>query len=345
MTATALVEEQVDTSPPEPGSPAWLAARRRGIGASEIPAIMGLDRYKSGLDIWLEKRGMAEGHTDSPQARVGRFAEPMIASMYAAQTGSLISEVAKAAHPELPILSASADRMVLDAQRTPLHLLEIKNRGGLPQGWGEEGTDLVPEAVAIQVHVQLACYAMERADVAALLGGNDFRVYTLHRDAAIEAAVLEFTRTWWQRHMVEGIEPPLEGPNVGDYLARKFRTHTDEVVRVLPSDMIALWLETLATAQATQKDAKAEYDRAANEVKNFLGDRYAVEGPAGRAIWTLSKDGTKTDQQQVIKRLEEVLAEAIGREPAQFVRYDAERTATTVKPGVRSFRFTAKGGR
>lgn len=340
MTAATLAHEPTIATRPEPGSEAWLAARRGGLGASEVPAIMGLDKYKSGLDIWLEKRGLAEHRPSSPQATVGRFAEPMIAEMYAAQCEVQLIEVETARHHEVQILSASADRMAVDAKRNPMCLVEIKNRGGLPQGWGDAGTDLIPESVAVQVHVQMACYQMERADVAALLGGNDFRIYTLHRNAEIEASILEYCADWWARHIVGEAEPALDGPNVADYLAKKFRSHTSEVVRVTSADPVALWLETLADAQAAKKDAEAKYERAANEVKAFVGDRYAVEGPAGKAIWTLAKDSQKVNYEQAAREL----YRAAGMPEAEWEQYLA--TFTTTKPGSRSFRFTAAiGGR
>ena len=35
----------------------WLALRQQGIGASDVPAVLGLSPYKSRLTLWLEKRG------------------------------------------------------------------------------------------------------------------------------------------------------------------------------------------------------------------------------------------------------------------------------------------------
>ncbi|MDQ1266860.1 MAG: hypothetical protein QG635_2013 [Bacteroidota bacterium] len=38
----------------------WLAERSQGIGGSEIGAILGVDEYKSKLDLYLEKKGLVE---------------------------------------------------------------------------------------------------------------------------------------------------------------------------------------------------------------------------------------------------------------------------------------------
>ena len=35
----------------------WLLDRRKGIGGSDVAAIMGLNKWKSAYQIWLEKTG------------------------------------------------------------------------------------------------------------------------------------------------------------------------------------------------------------------------------------------------------------------------------------------------
>src|SRR5690242_20123452 len=157
----------------KPGSKEWLEARRNGLGASEVAAVFGLDKYTSPFDLWLQKKGEApERVGDSPQARRGRFAEAGIADEYAEVTGDVLVRVPTVKHPDLPILFASADRMAVEAKvdgaqrefwRYPV---EIKNRGGFPRGFGESGTDQVPDAIAVQVHVQMACYDLNEARVA-----------------------------------------------------------------------------------------------------------------------------------------------------------------------------------
>ncbi len=332
---------------PLPGSEAWLAARRDGLGASEVPAILGLDPYKSGLDIWLEKKGLAEPRTgDTMPQKVGRFAEAMIASLYAEQTGAVLATVPTARHPELATLFASADRMVVTgsvqriiAGERPewLYPVEIKNRGGIPQGWGEGGSDQVPDYIAVQVHIQMACYGMDRADVAALLGGNDFRIYTLHRDAAIEATLLETAASWWQRHMVEGIEPAIEGPNAGKYLARKFAQVTGDVVK---ADATADQMMAVYAAVRRKKDElERDEERLKLEIQKIIGENKGIEGVAGKALWSPTK-GRATIAWEAVARN---LAQALGDAGADALAAQVA-AHTTVGPESRTFRFTpAKG--
>ena len=43
----------------EPGSPQWQAARARGIGGSEIAAVLGLSPWESRFSLWHRKMGLA----------------------------------------------------------------------------------------------------------------------------------------------------------------------------------------------------------------------------------------------------------------------------------------------
>ena len=312
-----------------PGSPEWLAERRNGIGASEVPAILGVDRYKTGLDIWLEKRGLAErtGDDTGPQ-RVGRFAEPMIAKLYADTVGVSLRDVPRVRHPDFDMLFASADRMVVGLDDAWLYPVEIKNRGGIPRGWGDAGTDHIPQAVAVQVHVQMACYDLDRADVAALLGGNDFRVYTVHRDPTIERVILERVAEWWQRHMVQGEEPEITGPSADDYLARKFQRAGTEVVRA--DGAVESLLRDYALARAARVRASELEDALKLQVQAAVGDNRGIEGAAGRALWSNAKGRVTTDWQAMARSL--APPEQVEALVEQFTQVGAESRRFTFTP-------------
>lgn len=61
----------------EQGSDAWLAWREEGIGASDMPTIMGESPYKTPLQLWREKMGLAEAPdlSSNPHVRRGNLNE------------------------------------------------------------------------------------------------------------------------------------------------------------------------------------------------------------------------------------------------------------------------------
>ncbi|NBW23303.1 MAG: hypothetical protein EBR82_86705 [Caulobacteraceae bacterium] len=50
-------------------TPERMAERRKGIGASEVPAIVGLSPWATPMDVWLSKQ---EGHTPEPETEAQR---------------------------------------------------------------------------------------------------------------------------------------------------------------------------------------------------------------------------------------------------------------------------------
>lgn len=306
-----------------PGSVEWLTLRRQGLGASEVPAILGLDPYKTPFQLWLEKTGqLPVVASDSPQSRVGRFAESMIASLYEDTTGESVITVDPVQHDTLPFLFASADRAVIGGEAlVPSRLVEIKNRGGLPKGWGESGTQEIPESVYIQTAIQSACYKIPRVDVAALLGGNDFRVYPLEIPDWLAQDLLEQVDYWWAEHVVKGIEPPITGAGASEYLAKKWKSHRDELLEVPAFDSTLLQLfdvrDKIAELETVKEDLEVQ-------IKATIGDAAGLIVPGvGKVTWKKAKDSTSTDWKG--------LAQSFNPTPEQIAAFDV------TKPGSRRF--------
>ena len=182
----------------------WLAERRKGIGSSDAAAIAGLapEGWGSALSVYLDKLGQLPERTTEPM-RWGTRLEPAIAAAYQEETGVEISQPAPliVRHPEHSWMLASPDRLAAD------RIVELKTCSAFhAEQWGEPGTDEVPEHYLVQVQHQLAVTGMDLADVAVLIGGQDFRVYTLFRSEALISRLLEIEAAFWER--VQQRQPP-----------------------------------------------------------------------------------------------------------------------------------------
>src|SRR6188508_1515355 len=61
----------------------WLQHRMKGIGCSEIAAVMGLNRkYQSSLELFYNKLGEVEPMPDNAATFMGRFLEDKVADLY-----------------------------------------------------------------------------------------------------------------------------------------------------------------------------------------------------------------------------------------------------------------------
>ncbi len=62
------------------------------LGGSDIGAILGVSKYRSAMDVWLEKTGKKVDTKNSFTLRFGSFAESFIANEYALLTGEHLVE-------------------------------------------------------------------------------------------------------------------------------------------------------------------------------------------------------------------------------------------------------------
>ncbi|MFU1875596.1 YqaJ viral recombinase family protein, partial [Enterococcus faecium] len=66
----------------------WLVDRKRGIGGSDVSTILGLNKYKSVYQLWLEKTGqILPIETDSEPAYWGTVLEDIVAKEFQERTG------------------------------------------------------------------------------------------------------------------------------------------------------------------------------------------------------------------------------------------------------------------
>ncbi|WP_291163394.1 YqaJ viral recombinase family protein [Gemmatimonas sp. UBA7669] len=341
---------------------AQLAERRTGLGASEVAAVLGLDRYKSPLDVWAEKTGrvVPESSGDSGPALMGQLLEPIVATLaqreYQKQDVGLEVLTVKEAVKRLPWLAvkrrtpsgstfigredwqrASPDRFVLrqsaadyDIQSfSDLFLLECKTKSWKTfRDFGLPGSDQVPYAILCQAIWQADVLELERVDVGVLVDGRDYHPFTVKVEHALALDLYEQVHDWWHRYVVADVEPPVSRGSDVQYLRSKFDQVRDEL---MPSDPdVEQAVAQLADARRAAKDAEAAEELAKAHVMRLMGDYKAVHTPYGKVSFGLVKGAARTDWKAV--------AEAANA-PAELVQ-----SHTKIGAPSRQFRFTAAAG-
>jgi len=187
--------------------------RSKYIGGSDIGAILGLSRFRSPLEVWMEKTGKEAKRLDSLPLRFGSFAEEFVASEYSRVTGfELIHDESIYIHPENAFMSAHMDRFVLeDRSSSPTRILECKTANPFSSGdWGEVGSDEVPMSYLFQCFWYMAITNINKVDLAVLFGNSDFRIYEIARDMELESAVLQKASVFWNDYVLKDIPPPAQ---------------------------------------------------------------------------------------------------------------------------------------
>lgn len=199
----------------------WLDVRKRGIGSSDSSAAIGLNPYKSPLELWLEKtnrdQGLAKPDPDDDSAPVfwGVILEPVVASQYQRRTGNKVRKVnAVLQHQEFPWMLANIDREVVGSDE--VQILECKTAGINGARLWRDG---VPKYVEVQVMHQLAVTGKKAADVAVLLGGQQLEVYRIERNELLIKQLIDLERQFWQ-YVETDTPPPADGSDSAEQALR-----------------------------------------------------------------------------------------------------------------------------
>ena len=108
-------------------SPEQIARRREGISASEMAAIVGLDPYRSPIDVFLDKTGRAAPFAGNERTHWGNLLEDPIRNDYATRRGLLVTVPGTLDHPTLPWAKATPDGVCyMPDSAYPCRGLEIK---------------------------------------------------------------------------------------------------------------------------------------------------------------------------------------------------------------------------
>ncbi len=254
--------------------------RSTGIGGSDIGAIMGLSRFRTAYDVFLEKTGQKPDTPDNAAIHWGNILEDVVAKEYQATTGRKVQRINQMLrHPEYEFVIGSIDRAVInpdimgnvrwkDGKLTTDRILECKTANGFTAKlWGEAGTDYIPDAYMAQVQWYLLLTGCQYADLSVLIGGQDFRTFHINRDDTLIGIMLENARTFWKNTQA-GIAPT---PTTAAEANHKFAQAADGKAVELDTSF-ASEFQRLAEIKAQTKELEAEEDTIKARIMSAMAD-------------------------------------------------------------------------
>jgi putative phage-type endonuclease len=277
----------------------WLEIRKQGIGSSDASAAVGLNPYKSRLELWLEKTGRkpADDLAANDAVYWGTVLEPIVAQEYSTKTQHKIRRVnAVLQHPSEPFMLANLDREIINHPQGP-GILECKTAGHFAVRQWEDG---VPEWYQLQVLHQLAVTGRQWADVAVLISGQEFRIYRIDRDEEMILNLIRLEREFWQ--LVEtDVQPPTDGSeSSARALACLYPQDNGATLDCSnDSDMNGLF-NRLVDARTLQQDAAAMEEAAQQQIKEWMGEATVALFSGGKVTWKRSKDSEVVDYKRLL---------------------------------------------
>ncbi|MFF0409162.1 YqaJ viral recombinase family protein [Kitasatospora sp. NPDC004745] len=283
-TARLVLSADADREP-------WLTARRRGIGSSDIAAMLGLSTFGNELSVYYDKRGeLPLESDDSEPAYWGRVDEEGVARRWAASNRSSVRRVGLVANVDRPWQMCTLDRRVNACPIEPgaQCALEIKCRDKMKAPMWRRGC---PDDVLAQTLHQADVCGFAHMHVAVKIGGNDYRQFTV-RVAEHEQLVLDLRAAagaLWQR-ILDGRPPVLDADADPDPLLDLYRRLHPERSGVVhidrdddAQDALVDYLAAVAEKAAAEKRRKGAqarlYAALGGTEMAVLGDRpaYSVD--------------------------------------------------------------------
>lgn len=266
----------------------WLAKRRRGITATDVPALLGLSPWATPVDVWLDKTGRAEVKESTYAMERGNALEALLLAEYARQTSgaTLLQVPVLAGHPDDPLALASLDGAAdVDGQQ---RILEVKTTSwrGRDDWWGDD----VPDHYLAQVSWQLYVCGVDSADMIADVAGEPIIVRGVQRSPEWEAYVAPLLHDWWARHVVADVAPPADPIRDWDHLKLLWRPRPG--VSVTATDD-ALWAaQDYLTAMAAEKRATEAKKAAGLVLREALEGADELIDPDGQRLASIDARGT-----------------------------------------------------
>ena len=289
----------------------WHDERRRGIGGSEVAAIMGVSPWKTARDVWEEKVGLSSGTETTPIMELGTYLEAFVASRYEQQTGRKVQQRHQQfVHPDHDFLRANIDREILKDPRG-VGILEIKAMGSYP--FRQTKLYGLPDYYALQLQHYLMITGRSWGSFAIMNRDNaDILWFDVEPNVEIHARIIEACSEFWQ-HVIDGT-PPQEQKAEKVELPEM---DNGEVTFIDNSE----WQQAvtdLREARQLADQAKQIEDAAKERVISIMGDNAVCEG-AGVRVYYKEQSGRKTfDKKALSKDHPEIDLSAYEKQGAPF---------------------------
>ncbi|WP_367189897.1 YqaJ viral recombinase family protein [Burkholderia sp. Ed8] len=279
----------------------WLSVRKSGIGGSDAASAVGLNPYKSQLELWLEKTGRdADLEKPDPKDTTtpvywGTLLEPIVAAAYTQQTGNRVRKVnAVLRHPFIPFMLANLDREVIGAD---VQVLECKTAGINGAKLWREG---VPEYVELQVQHQLAVTGKQSAHVAVLVCGQQLDVHRIDRDDDLIEKLIELEARFWQ-YVETDTPPPADGSDSADRALRSlFPRDAGSTVDFSDDRNLSATFADLVSVRAEIETREQLESQLKQRIQQAMGEASRAIFETGEVSFKRSKDGSGIDLKKLL---------------------------------------------
>jgi putative phage-type endonuclease len=264
----------------------WLSNRSGKIGGSTISAILGLDDYRTPVDVWMDLTGKSEKKNTGNKATLrGQMMEQTVANFFELETGLKIIKASVTnefyIHKNYPYIVASPDRRYWKDSGEKA-ILECKTTRLM--------FDEIPDKWFIQLMWYLGLTGCESGTVAWLQTySEDFKYKEFEFKKEFFDYLINEAVTFWDKYVIPDTPPPIAKAKDVEKLYRKHVM--GKTVRV-PENKIPLYIRY---GELTEQLSKLEKEKKQiqDEMKLLIGDAEGAEFE-GKILFTYKAGNDKT---------------------------------------------------
>ena len=246
----------------------WLEYRKLGIGGSDASVVCGISRYKSPVELWMEKTNQMQGHEAGEASYWGTILESIVRNEFTKRTGMEVKQLGQILQSvEHPFMLANLDGVCEHPDYGPC-IFEAKTASADKAG---EWDDAIPDEFLLQIQHYMAVTGYKGTYIAVLIGGNTFKWRFVERDEELISMLINLEADFWE-HVQNMTPPPLDGSDASaKFLAERFPNSTPRSKIELPptADSILAQYENACEQLEAVTERKQE---AENRLKEMLGD-------------------------------------------------------------------------
>ena len=247
----------------------WLAYRRLGIGGSDVSVVCGINKYKSPIELWLEKTGQQQPGEAGEAAYWGTKLESVIKDEFTGRTGIKVIPVNKILRSrDYPFILANLDGVCL----CPVHgkcVFEAKTANAFKAGEWEN--DAVPYEYILQIQHYLCVTGYNGAYIAVLIGGSAFQWKYVPRDEEMISMIIRTERDFWTL-VEDDVPPPLDGSDACVKFLSKYYADSVAKSKIKLPEIAADLIKEFNEAKELEDAVVKRKQKAANLLKQMLGE-------------------------------------------------------------------------
>lgn len=276
-----------------------MTTRSQGISGTEVAALLGMSPYITRAGVYARKKGLIPDPVPDQRMRIGKLHEPTIVRLYEEKTGEEVVWKDKLVeHPNEPLIIGTPDGEIANSEKG----FEAKSAGlDRAYEWGDGG-DLVPMHYIIQCQHYMMLKGWKRWELAALIGGNDFRTFHLDADEDLQGMMLEEIRRFWKDHIVPGVMPEADWSPESKALLRKLYPSPTEGYRTATEREDEIIVGILQTRKEL-KFLERRKEELQNRLRAELGFAKGLTSTYGRVSLSQVPEWTGTITKQAHDRL------------------------------------------